>query len=191
MGYIQNGGGGGGSTTPTVDSVTFDTIAPDVVIEREEISETGNTVECLKVTGPTNYHGLIVESKAGGPRFVLAPGLDGAGERHYIVLENAGMVGGSVWFLNDGGGGWQFYGGGVAVTTGSGGTITIANGPNGGQAHLSMDVSGNIIWLTGAGSPEGVIAASVGSLYTRTDGGAGTTLYVKESGTSNTGWVAK
>lgn len=44
---------------------------------------------------------------------------------------------------------------------------------------------------TGNGSPEGVIIASVGALYTRKDGGAGTTLYVKESGTGNTGWVAK
>ena len=43
----------------------------------------------------------------------------------------------------------------------------------------------------GTGSPEGVVAAPIGSLYTRTDGGAGTTLYVKESGTGNTGWVAK
>lgn len=46
-------------------------------------------------------------------------------------------------------------------------------------------------WTTGAGSPEGALVAPVGSLYTRTDGGAGTTLYVKESGTGNTGWVAK
>jgi hypothetical protein len=45
--------------------------------------------------------------------------------------------------------------------------------------------------LTGSGSPEGVVTAVVGKLYTRTDGGAGTTLYVKESGTGNTGWVAK
>jgi hypothetical protein len=44
---------------------------------------------------------------------------------------------------------------------------------------------------TGAGSPEGSIAAPVGSLWTRTDGGASTTLYVKQSGTGNTGWVAK
>jgi hypothetical protein len=41
------------------------------------------------------------------------------------------------------------------------------------------------------GSPEGVVTAPVGALYTRTDGGAGTTLYVKESGTGDTGWVAK
>jgi hypothetical protein len=44
---------------------------------------------------------------------------------------------------------------------------------------------------TGAGSPEGSISAPVGSLWTRTDGGASTTLYVKQSGTGNTGWVAK
>lgn len=43
----------------------------------------------------------------------------------------------------------------------------------------------------GANSPEGVITANVGSLFLRTNGGANTTLYVKESGTGNTGWVAK
>lgn len=47
------------------------------------------------------------------------------------------------------------------------------------------------IWTAGAGTPEGSITATIGSLYTRTDGGANTTLYVKESGTGNTGWVAK
>lgn len=43
----------------------------------------------------------------------------------------------------------------------------------------------------GSGSPEGVITANVGSTYHRTDGGAGTSFYVKESGTGNTGWAAK
>jgi len=43
----------------------------------------------------------------------------------------------------------------------------------------------------GTGSPEGVVTASAGSLYTNWSGGAGTTLYVKESGTGNTGWVGK
>lgn len=47
------------------------------------------------------------------------------------------------------------------------------------------------IWATDVGTPEGNVEAPVGSLYTRQDGGAGTTLYVKESGTGNTGWVAK
>lgn len=43
----------------------------------------------------------------------------------------------------------------------------------------------------GAGSPEGVVTAPIGAFYSRTDGGAGTSFYVKESGTGNTGWVAK
>lgn len=71
------------------------------------------------------------------------------------------------------------------------------------QASNRMSLAGNVLsvasglnigsarYRTGAGSPEGVVTAPVGSLYTRTDGGAGTTLYVKESGTGNTGWVAK
>jgi hypothetical protein len=44
---------------------------------------------------------------------------------------------------------------------------------------------------TGTGSPEGALGATVGHLYLRSDGGANTTLYVKESGSGNTGWIAK
>lgn len=43
----------------------------------------------------------------------------------------------------------------------------------------------------GAGTPEGNVVAPVGTAFLRTDGGAGTTLYVKESGTGSTGWVGK
>lgn len=41
----------------------------------------------------------------------------------------------------------------------------------------------------GNGAPN--FAAAVGSIYMRRDGGAGSTFYVKESGTGTTGWVAK
>lgn len=45
--------------------------------------------------------------------------------------------------------------------------------------------------MTGAGTPEGVITADIGSIYRRYDGGSATTLYVKTSGNgSNTGWQA-
>lgn len=44
---------------------------------------------------------------------------------------------------------------------------------------------------SGPGTPETFVTAAVGSLYLQTNGGANTTLYVKESGTGNTGWVAK
>lgn len=65
----------------------------------------------------------------------------------------------------------------------------------------------NLLWLTlnqeiinrlkqrpvlmGNGTPEAKITAPVGALYVRLDGGASTTLYVKESGSAATGWVAK
>lgn len=42
----------------------------------------------------------------------------------------------------------------------------------------------------GIGTPEGSIAAGIGSIYMRTDGSTGTSSYIKESGTGNTGWVA-
>lgn len=64
----------------------------------------------------------------------------------------------------------------------SSGVVTI----NSGDLFLNT-----VRLFTGSGSPEGVITAPIGSLYLRTDGGANTTLYVKESGTGNTGWIAK
>lgn len=50
---------------------------------------------------------------------------------------------------------------------------------------------GGPIITTGIDSPEGMVTAEVGSLYLRIDGGAGTTLYVKETGSGDTGWVGK
>lgn len=45
---------------------------------------------------------------------------------------------------------------------------------------------------TGTGTPEGVVTAFKGSIFLRSDGGAGTMLYCKESGNNtNTGWVGK
>lgn len=42
----------------------------------------------------------------------------------------------------------------------------------------------------GTGSPESSVTANISSVYHRTDGGSATSLYVKESGTGNTGWTA-
>jgi len=42
----------------------------------------------------------------------------------------------------------------------------------------------------GTGSPQSVVTANPGSMFLRQDGGAGTTLYIKESGTGTSGWRA-
>ena len=55
----------------------------------------------------------------------------------------------------------------------------------------SITRANGVKWVSASGSPEGVVTAPVGSIYSRSDGGAGTSFYVKESGVGNTGWVAK
>ena len=45
--------------------------------------------------------------------------------------------------------------------------------------------------ISGIGAPDGAIAAAVGTIYLRTDGGVGSTLYVKEAGDDANGWAAK
>jgi hypothetical protein len=42
---------------------------------------------------------------------------------------------------------------------------------------------------SGTGTPEGVVTAAVGSVFLRSNGSTSTTMYVKESGSGNTGWV--
>ena len=42
----------------------------------------------------------------------------------------------------------------------------------------------------GSGSPESAVTAEVGSIYQRTNGSTATAVYIKESGSGNTGWVA-
>ena len=45
--------------------------------------------------------------------------------------------------------------------------------------------------MTGYGTPEGAIPAPIGKIYLRLNGSTSTTLYVKTSGTGDTGWTAK
>jgi hypothetical protein len=87
-------------------------------------------------------------------------------------------------------------------------TPTLRGEKPGGGGHLTLTSETGIVDLasvlqvnaasgnsptlrSGAGTPEGVVTAPVGSLYMRNDGAAGTCLYVKESGTGNSGWIAK
>lgn len=53
------------------------------------------------------------------------------------------------------------------------------------------NASGTDYLFRGTGTPEAVVTAPVGSMFLRTDGGVSTTLYVKQTGTGNTGWAAK
>jgi hypothetical protein len=70
-------------------------------------------------------------------------------------------------------------------TTNSNGNFVV------GTSGKGIVLPGGITWTSGSGSPEGVVTAPVGSLYSRSDGGLLTSLYVKQSGSGNTGWAGK
>lgn len=99
----------------------------------------------------------------------------------------------------------NYHGGGdvFARVPVSGNVVSAATLANYGGHDYSDVTNGAVAWAwpsypvldhgtrTGTGTPESAVTAPVGTLYLRTDGGASTTLYIKESGTGNTGWVAK
>jgi hypothetical protein len=96
---------------------------------------------------------------------------------------------------------WNTGGTGLATLTSTGtngltiaasGNTTLSDGSLViGTAGKGCTLPGGITWTSGAGSPEGVVTAPVGSLYSRSDGGVLTSLYVKQSGSGNTGWAGK
>jgi hypothetical protein len=66
----------------------------------------------------------------------------------------------------------------------------VATG-TGTASKVDYYVTSTVMITSGTGTPEGAVTAPVGSLYLRTDGGSATTLYIKESGAGNTGWIGK
>jgi hypothetical protein len=75
----------------------------------------------------------------------------------------------------------------IVGATGITGSLTVT-GDLGTTGDILIDAAKAVI--RGAGSPEGAVAAPIGCIYERTNGGTSTSIYVKESGTGNTGWVA-
>lgn len=89
--------------------------------------------------------------------------------------------------------------GGIAATALTGNLVVTGTLASSGNMSVGgdLDVTGSDIYLYnqrlitwGEGSPEGNIVGVVGCIYFRTLGGANSSLYVKESGTGNTGWKA-
>ena len=122
-----------------------------------------------------------------------------------IDLLNARLNAGTTipGILNLGQTGTRTYSFTQSDTTGTG-TLIVARGdtPNLNLLVQGATLSEGIIYpqsstttspgiYQNAGSPEGVVSARPGSLCLNSSGGGGVSLYVKESGTGNTGWAAK
>ncbi len=97
-------------------------------------------------------------------------------------------------------GGWQAVGftAGDFLTSPGDGSATLRSPdgdlvlrPSGGRLRAaSDDEPTGFCSALGRGGPEGVVTAPPGSDYRNLDGGAGTTLWIKRSGTGPTGWAA-
>lgn len=58
-----------------------------------------------------------------------------------------------------------------------------------GSNYGALALASSVTMRAGAGSPEAIVTANIGSVYLRTDGASGTTLYTKTTGNGlNTGW---
>ncbi|SHK92436.1 hypothetical protein SAMN05444266_101605 [Chitinophaga jiangningensis] len=139
-----------------------------------------------------------VESSTPGRKTAMIQAMDGSGQFSDMNITV------NDFRVSSPSGGMSLTNNGTTTTLSTGnanlsGSLYVAQGATIlGQFTVGSIQSGSIVvgegqvrWSSGAGSPEGVVPGNIGALYTRTDGGPGSTLYVKESGTGATGWVAK
>jgi hypothetical protein len=69
-------------------------------------------------------------------------------------------------------------------------TIAIVSAQDAIGRFLYIRLNSACTIRTGSGTPEAAVTGNVCDVFLRTNGSATTTMYVKESGTGNTGWVA-
>jgi len=170
-----------------------------VGIQTNEFGIWANATGVVTLSGNTNnysYNGFGVpfDTTVSQVTGLRGPSVQGANSNYDLVISSAGQTG--LQFLTD-------DTAAISIDFNKDGRLSYV--PSDDTMRLTVNsaemmrlrttgVSVNgvtAIWTAGTGTPEGAITAVVGSLYTRTDGGANTTLYIKESGTGNTGWVAK
>lgn len=151
-----------------------------------EYSEDGVTKANLIIMGNTNSMGI--PAPFGGFSAIMSAGNGGIVGLNYLGT-------GLTWYLLDG---TQVMMG-AKITPDADATYDIGAPAarvrniyvSGAIIGGTISLPGGITWTSGAGSPEAVVTAPIGSLYSNTSGGASTTLYVKTSGAGNTGWTAK
>ena len=117
-----------------------------------------------------------------------------AGENRYEVINAGGtstvgpMFSGGESTLGDGIE-WLWIGSGnLQLVQNINGAAVSLQGPLGIVSSNQPGQAAEI--FSSANSPAGTVTASPGSLYLQTNGGVGTTLYLKDAGTGTTGWDA-
>jgi hypothetical protein len=149
-------------------------------------SLSGNATTATNATNATN----VTSGVAGAVPYQLAPsstGFTAAGTSGQVLSSNGtsapSWLNQSALSVGTSTNATNVTGGIVSATTiTASSTIVASSFRNGGNSGPTIS--------TGSGSPDGVVTAPIGSLYTNTAGGYGNTLWVKDYGTGNTEWTA-
>jgi hypothetical protein len=215
--YLQGTGSPNGVVTAVVGSTYVDTAATGGIIRYTKFTGSGNTGWLADPIDSAVVHTAGTETIAGiktftdnvyangssANRYFIANASDTGAERtagvqfqrrgvtRWIVAKGSGAESGS----NAGSdfGIYRYDDSGAQLGTPL--SIIRSTGENrigettAGTAHLRLDRSaGNVGIITGTGSPEGVVTAPVGSMYTDTDATNGAIRWIKATGSGNTGW---
>lgn len=177
-----------------------------VIYDTDDVSVIENRLVYLAATTNTDDAIIVSSSAENVNRALIAnnsvEGDRGGGSVRWGINFAPGSSGGGTSIIIMGNRGTGVASKGVSIPAGTYGTppVVIGNSFPGASAPLSLGAAtpvavggndGSTRLFTGSGTPESVVTAPIGSIYMRTDGGAATSMYVKESGTSNTGWVGK
>lgn len=146
-------------------------------------AESAEGYQVFTSAGASATHGNVHSDGTNSARWLIRSAATAGGARRSFVDMLDGN--GTGWRLRSAPDGTDAPVQLLPVTAGVVGS-TVFQVTNGGVVTVN-----GVTQRSGAGSPEGVVTAVPGSLFFRTDGGAGATFYVKETGTGNTGWIAK
>ena len=141
----------------------------------------GSTADTLALNSSITTFLTLLDSTTTGTAVILNATATGAHKYSVGSIPDASFLP-TGFTIYDGTSGYEC----LHITNGSGGPGNVVI-----LGKLALGASTGPTISSGTGSPEGVLTAPVGSLYTNVSGGASTTLYVKTSGAGNTGWTAK
>lgn len=160
----------------------------DQYVENSEIAKTAtytgySTATNLYIVGNRHpYGGVTYANRVGEYRFLIIALASNIATRFFFQNNSFELSSVNTWTTTSGSP--SFYSGTVISIVGN----TYAGNQVNQAPTMNITVPN---YNVNAGTPEGFIQAVIGSTYSRIDGGAATSFYVKESGTGNTGWVGK
>jgi hypothetical protein len=171
-------------TSPFIEALTIDSTGAATFGTTNVVTMAAGVLTATSASA----NGLVVRPASGNSLAIFDASAGGADANAYITLQTSGT---NRWVfgqsISTAAGDFEIYSTPLGASA-----LKLAKATGAATFAGAVSASGTTAtWTSGTGSPESVKTAPVGSLYTRTDGGASTTLYVKESGAGNTGWIAK